>query len=217
MKKIIYIFFLLGLFSCKKEVKVTKTKDWIYTVEKQADGTILYTEERVEEKDTINYSKIKFPFDKIKKVEFLSYYNRIMWDERKDRDDVAYGDLVKNQRIVFDSTLIKERIIINEIQMKRLYGILKSNCKIQENIAGCYNPRHMILYRDFKNKIIAYQEFCFECIGSRQSKNLLNNSSFCLLDMKQLFKDSDIKYYGETEKEQDQEYQFLKKEGYITY
>lgn len=217
MRKTIYIFFLLGLFSCKKEVKVTKTKDWIYTEEKRADGTILYTEERVEEKDTINYSKIKFPFDKIKKVEFLSYYNRIMWDERKDRNEVSYGELVKNQKIVFDTTLIKERIIVDRIQIKRLYDILKSNCKIQEEQAACYNPRHMILYRDYKNKIIAYQEFCFECIGSRQSKNLLNNSSFCFSDMKNLFKNVGIKYFGETEKERDQEYLFLKEKGYIKY
>lgn len=207
----------MGLFSCKKEVKVTKTKDWIYTEEKRADGTILYTEERVEEKDTINYSKIKFPFDKIKKVEFLSYYNRIMWDERKDRNEVSYGELVKNQKIVFDTTLIKERIIVDRIQIKRLYDILKSNCKIQEEQAACYNPRHMILYRDYKNKIIAYQEFCFECIGSRQSKNLLNNSSFCFSDMKDLFKNVGIKYFGETEKERDQEYLFLKEKGYIKY
>lgn len=212
MKKLLFIFVLFLFFGCKKEEviskkkivfkrekKITKTKDWIYTEEKQPDGTIIYTEERVQEKDTINYSKIKFPFNKIKKIEFLSYPNRMFWDNRNDRQAVEYGELVINQKIVFDTTLIKERISLNQIQTKELYLLLKNKCNVQEPIAGCYNPRNMILYRDFKNKIIAYQEFCFECIGSRESKNLLNNSSFCLLDMKQLFKKVGIKYFNDSD------------------
>jgi hypothetical protein len=35
--------------------------------------------------------------------------------------------------------------------------------------------------------------------------------------MKIFFKNVGIKYFGETEKEQNQEYQFLKEQGYISY
>lgn len=90
-------------------------------------------------------------------------------------------------------------------------------CNYQESVAACYEPRNLILFRNKKNQIIAYDEFCFECVGTRESENLIDFQKFCLSDMKQLFKNFGIKYFGETEYERDQEYFILKKKGYIKY
>ena len=39
-------------------------------------------------------------------------------------------------------------------------------------MADCYNPRHLILFYK-QNKIVDFYEFCAECGGSRQSKNII--------------------------------------------
>lgn len=83
MKNLIYIFILLGLVSCKKDIKITKTKDWIYTEEKLADGSTIYKEERVENNNLKKKKISPFSFDDVDKIEMLSYPSRTMWDTIK--------------------------------------------------------------------------------------------------------------------------------------
>ena len=120
------------------------------------------------------------------------------------------------QKFTFDSTMIKERIVLNEIQKKELFTLMVCDaCVPEEMAAACYQPRHLILFKDKKNKIVGYQEFCFQCIGSRVSKNLEGFHKFCYSDMNKLFRKFGIKYFVENDEDDQKEYHFLKNKGYI--
>jgi hypothetical protein len=71
----------------------------------------------------------------------------------------------------------------------------------------------MILFRDDKNRIIGYNEFCINCIGSRSSTNLNGFQKYCYSDMGDLFRKFGIKLFVEYEDE-GKEYEFLRKNGY---
>ncbi len=136
------------------------------------------------------------------KVELLSYPDRMMWDTIPYKTENSfYKELTDNGKLNFDTTMVKERLILNENQLKQLNMILQETCSINENVAACYMPRHLILFRNKNNKIIAYNEFCFDCVGSRNSKNLDSYQKFCMNDMAGLFKKFGIKYFGNTKEQ----------------
>lgn len=145
---------------------------------------------------------MKIILPELAKVELLSYPDRMMWDTIPYKTkNYFYKELTDNGKLNFDTTLVKERLILNESQLKELNILLQENCYVQENVAACYMPRHLILFRDKNNKIIAYNEFCFDCVGSRNSKNLDDYQSFCMTDMMEFFKKSGIKYFGNTKEQ----------------
>ena len=136
----------------------------------------------------------------IVKVELLSYPDRMIWDTISYKKEKSfYKELVDNGKLTFDTTMVKESLILNQSQLNELSILLQETCYIPESVAACYMPRHLILFRDKNNRIIAYNEFCFDCVGSRNSKNLDNYQSFCMNNMAELFKKSGIKYFGNTE------------------
>jgi len=163
----------------------------------------------------------EFPLKNVAKVEFISYYDRTVWDTIKvNGKNSIYKTLVVNGKFVFDSTFIREKIVLNKSQESELLTLITCDTCISEELpAACYMPRHMIVFRNTKNKIIAYNEFCFHCIGSRQSKVLENYQKFCLSDMSALFEKVGIKYFADNEEQQREESVFndsiLKARGII--
>lgn len=181
---------------------------------KNADVEVLETVSK-----SYNTSNRNFKLKDISKVEILSYPDRIMWDTLSFKGKTAFNkELVSENKLTFDSTLIKERIILDKNQVLELTKIMASDaCEPEEMPAACYMPRHLIIFKNKDDKIIAYNEFCFTCIGSRNSKNIDNYQKFCLGDIKQFFKKVGIKYFVENEKDEIKEHKFLKDKGYINY
>jgi hypothetical protein len=200
MKNLIYLFVLLGLVSCKKGNIETKTKNWVYTEEKLDDGTVLYTEERVEE---IEPKKQKTPiisFDEINKVEILSYPSRMDWDIKQDG---TFSESLKilDDKLSINRQFIMEDIFLSELQKKELLDLLKKDiCGKNGMSAGCFEPRHLIVFYDKNNNTIAYYEICLGCGVAGSSENLEQVPSFCVekaFEFEKLFRKFGIKYIGE--------------------
>ena len=158
-----------------------------------------------------------FPLKEISKVELISYPNRVMWDTISFKGQKPFQKpLVDNYKLTFDTTMIRERITLNKVEQKELLDLIVCDtCMPEEVVMACYDPRHMILFKDKKNKIIGYTEFCFTCLGSRSSENLSTFQKYCYSDMNELFKKFGIKYFIEDSSDENKEYLFLKSKGYI--
>ncbi|WP_269235260.1 hypothetical protein [Flavobacterium flavigenum] len=174
MKKIIFLILTLLLISCKKN---------------DTDKT---------------YSKVinkrEFPIKNYSKIELISYYNRNYWDTKFKGEFPIHKVLVAKYKLTFDSTMIQERVVLNKIQEKELLNLMISDsCSLDQIESACYNPRHMILFRDNKNRIIGYNEFCLECSSSRNSDNLKDFQRYCYYDMSNLFKKFGISLFVEND------------------
>ncbi|MBE8723866.1 hypothetical protein [Flavobacterium hungaricum] len=122
------------------------------------------------------------------------------WDKEKagDQDSRYTKDLVVDYKLNFDSTRIKDRVQLNSLLKEELIELMsQDSCKVVENNADCYFPRHIILFRDSKNRIIGYKEVCLSCKGFRESKNLEGYDGFCYSQMNDLFKKAGIVYFDE--------------------
>ncbi|MFB9079831.1 hypothetical protein ACFFLS_08070 [Flavobacterium procerum] len=184
MKRILLLLIILGMISCKKE-----TTDSSIVIEKTGVS-----------KSKSEIAKIRdFPLKDLSKVEVLSYEDRIRWDRKITKKDNKYTkDLVVDYKLNFDSTKVKERVVLNSVLKTELLELMsQDSCKLENLPRDCYMPRHMILFRDQKNRIIGYKELCLSCKGFRESKNLENYNGFCFSQMEELFKKAGIKYLGE--------------------
>jgi len=145
----------------------------------------------------LTYSK-KFDLKGFSKIEVLAYPDRMLWDSLKFKEEV-----IKNGRLNFDSTFVKERVILSENQSSELIKLFcQDSCYVEQEVADCFDPRDMILFRDNKNKIIAYKEFCFGCSNSRGSENLAAFNDYCIGDIYMFINKLDIdrKAVGQEEK-----------------
>ena len=200
MEKIFLLLTALVFISCKNE-KIIK-------VEENDGIPILKSVSKV-------INKRDFSLKNFSKIELVSYYDRISWDTLKYKEEQPFKKvLVDNYRLTFDSTMIQERVILNKIQEKELLNLIVCDTCVPEEIAAaCYRPRHMILFRDDKNRIVGYNEFCISCNGSRNSTNIDGFQKYCLYEMGDLFKKFGIKLFIDYDDEQ-KEYDILRKKGY---
>jgi hypothetical protein len=176
MRKVLFLISILLLISCKNN-----------DAEKTFSKVI---------------NKRDFPVKNFSKIELVSYYNRVLWDNKFKGEFPTHKVLVENYKLTFDSTMIQERVVLNKVQEKELLNLMISDsCSIGQITSACYNPRHMILFRDNKNRIIGYNEFCLECGSSRNSDNLENFQQYCYYDMSNLFKKFGIKLFVESDDE----------------
>jgi hypothetical protein len=174
MRKVLFLISILLLISCKNN-----------DAEKTFSKVI---------------NKRDFPVKNFSKIELVSYYNRIYWDTKFKGEFPIHKVLVEDYKLTFDSTMIQERVVLNKVQEKELLNLMVSDsCSIDQVAAACYNPRHMILFRDNKNRIIGYNEFCLECGSSRNSDNLEDFQQYCYYDMSNLFKKFGIKLFVESD------------------
>jgi len=194
---------ILVLISCKKE---------------KIEASIETTGVKIFKSVSKVIKKRDFPLNNFSKIELVSYYDRILWDTLSYKGEQPFRKvLVDNYKLTFDSTVIQERIILNKIQEKELLNLMVCDtCVPQEISAACYKPRHMILFRDNKNRIIGYDEFCINCVGSRSSTNLDGFQKYCYSDMSELFRKFGIKLFVEYEDE-GKEYEFLRKKDCLNY
>jgi hypothetical protein len=201
MRKIIFLITILILVSCKNEKTNSQIEEEEIPIVKSASKVI---------------NRRDFPIKNFSKIELVSYHNRILWDTLRYKGErPSYKMLADNYKLTFDSTMIQERVILNKSQEKELLNLMISDACVPEEIsAACYDPRHMILFRDNKNRIIGYNEFCINCIGSRTSTNLNGFQKYCYSDMGDLFRKFGIKLFVEYEDE-GKEYEFLRKKGYL--
>jgi len=157
--------------------------------------------------------------ENVEKIEFISYADRIMWDtiSYNHKNPFKKELINKNNQLTFDTLQIKERIVLNKEQKEELFDLLNSNCYELSAEDACYMPRHLILFRDKTNKIIAYNEFCFTCGNAINSNNLDNYQNFCLNEMEALFKKNGIKYFVNTPEDETKEHNQLKEKGLLNY
>lgn len=201
MRKIIFLITILLVVSCKNE-----------NLQKPSENKGI----KIEQSISKIIKKRDFPIKNFSKIELVSYYNRVIWDTIKFKGEQPSNKfLVDNYKLTFDSTMIQERVVLNKSQKKELLNLLISDtCVPQEMQAGCYNPRHMILFRDDKNRIIGYNEFCIDCVGSRYSNNLNGFQKYCYTDMAELFRKCGIKLFVEDEDAGgEKEMKFLQSKG----
>lgn len=201
MKKIILLILVLVFVACK-EKKVNKI------IETEGVPFVKSVSKTITKRD--------FPIKNFSKIELVSYYNRIIWDTVKYKGErPSYKMLVDNYKLTFDSTMIQERVVLNKTQEKELLNLMVCDtCVPEEMTAACYDPRHMILFRDAKNRIVAYNEFCINCVGERNSANLEGFQKYCYSDMGELFKKFGIKLFVE-DGEDSKEDEFLRKKGFL--
>ena len=185
MRKIVLLVAAVILVSCKNEKTNVPAETVGIPIEKSISKVI---------------NKREFPLKNFSKIELMSYYDRIMWDTVKYKGEQPFHKiLVDDYKLTFDSTKIQERIILNKIQDKELLNLMISDtCVPEELSAACYKPRHMILFRDKKNRIIGYDEFCIECVGSRSSENLKGFQKYCYSDMQKLLEKFGINLFIES-------------------
>ncbi|MCR4030258.1 MULTISPECIES: hypothetical protein [Flavobacterium] len=183
MKKILFLIVIFVFFSCKKEKENSQFEE--SPVSSRTETEII--KER------------NFPFKNLSKVEVLSYEDRMRWDKKiTKKENKYYKDLVVDYKLNFDSTKVKERVLLSSALKTELIGLLsQDSCKVENLPRDCYMPRHMIVFRDQKNRIIGYKELCLSCKGYRESKNLENYNGFCFTQMEDLFKKAGIKYFDE--------------------
>jgi hypothetical protein len=201
MRKIIFLITILILVSCKNEKTNNQIEEEGIPIVKSVSKVI---------------NKREFPLKNFSKIEIVSYYDRIKWDTLEyKKESPFYKILVDNYKLSFDSAMIQERVVLKKAQEKELLDLMICDTCVPEEIsAACYMPRHMILFRDNKNRIIGYNEFCINCIGSRSSTNLNGFQKYCYSDMGDLFRKFGIKLFVEYEDE-GKEYDFLQKKGYL--
>lgn len=105
---------------------------------------------------------------------------------------------IKNDKIKIKDVIIIDNVLLNKNYSKKIFKFLLSQKK-ECSVADCYNPRHILLFFKAK-KLVGYFEFCASCGGSRKSKNININSSFCSEhgnDLIKIFKEMKLKNNGE--------------------
>ncbi|MBC5836146.1 hypothetical protein G6N05_14545 [Flavobacterium sp. F372] len=112
-------------------------------------------------------------FETIDKVRLISYSSRTQWNPNEP------FDYYSKKEIVIPEDKIVDDVILSEKDKNSIISILKKDYKEKCTNAACYEPRHMLQFYK-KNKLVAYVEFCSECGGSRESKNLKFLPSFCI-------------------------------------
>lgn len=110
---------------------------------------------------------------KNKTSEFLEKYDEIRLISYNTHRDVYNSDyelIIENDSVKIPNIKPVDNIILNKYYSEKIIEVLITDEK-KCVLADCYNPRHLILFYK-QNKIVDFYEFCTECGGSRQSKNI---------------------------------------------
>ncbi|OJV50926.1 MAG: hypothetical protein BGO31_10675 [Bacteroidetes bacterium 43-16] len=113
----------------------------------------------------------KYPFNKTHQVVYISY------EAEAGATPVVHGRI--------DPARIREMKVLDKPQVNELtdlifnYNYSKKTTLTTEQEAGCYRPRHSILFMDIKGQVFAYLEICFECSKYKSSEAGLNLGTMC--------------------------------------
>lgn len=108
-----------------------------------------------------------------KTAEFLKKYDNIRlvsYNTHRDVYSSNYELKIAHDTVPIPDIKFIDNIVLDKHYSEKIVDILLS----EENqcvLADCYNPRHLLLFYR-QDKIVAFYEFCAECGGSRQSKNI---------------------------------------------
>ena len=135
-----------------------------------------------------------------KTTEFLKKYDKIRlisYNKSRDVYSTDYEPIIENDTVRIPNIKFIDNMILDKHFSEKITEVLFS----EENecvLADCYNPRHIILFYR-KNKLVDFYEFCAECGGSRQSKNI-NFPELCTDKgdkIIEIFKEMKLKNNGE--------------------
>ncbi|WP_298115131.1 hypothetical protein [Flavobacterium sp.] len=135
-----------------------------------------------------------------KTSEFLKKYDKIRlisYNKHRDVFRPKYELKIEKDTIQIPNIKVIDNIVLDKYFSQKIAEVLLSTEK-ECIVADCYNPRHLILFYK-QNKIVDFYEFCAECGGSRQSKNI-NFPELCTEKgdrIIEVFKDLKLKNDGE--------------------
>lgn len=142
-----------------------------------------------------------YPFSKVAYIKIYSYPNRSIWDVKKGESggQLFNSELIKDGTLNFDKSYIKDEIRLNKTQKEILFDVLYNKDCESDEMAACYNPRHLITFYNSKNQIFEYIEFCLEC-SNYQIEEKTKSFTICHSKadtLKQTFQKFGVKYYGD--------------------
>lgn len=112
------------------------------------------------------------PFDIADKVELLYYVgNRMQW--WRDSKGQKYADVIEHGRLNVSTDRIAKRVTLDTAQVAEWSSALYAwNLCAEYMVAGCYEPRHLLLFYDARSRIIGAIEICVTCAGGWVSPGL---------------------------------------------
>ncbi len=158
MRYTILIYLLLSFLGLFAQEKVTLYKG------KKARITPI-----VETRDTTGFD----PFEVAERVELLFYNsNRLLWSPNAEKN--PNGLMTKGQlNIPADS--VSGRVQLDSAQCADWqYTLYQSQLFEEMIVAGCYEPRHLLIFYGHDNKPFGFIEICVSCAGAWVSEGLRN-------------------------------------------
>lgn len=156
MRHIIIIFLLLSFLSLPAQEKVTLYK-----------GIKARTASIIEMRDSIGLD----PFKVAERVELLFYTsNRMSWQNNARKN---LEELFTNNHLNIPSDSIAGRIQLDSTQSSAWQFTLYQSQLCEElMVAGCYEPRHLLVFYGGDNNVFGTIEICVSCSGAWISKGL---------------------------------------------
>lgn len=140
------------------------------------------------------------------KIVVMSYPERTSWDIRNTEK------IIEKNNILFDTTLVIDKIQLEKEDVNTFIDILNKefvSSSEADQISNCYLPRHLAVFYDKKNNIIAYLESCFICGTTNTSKNLEVFYGFDLENLKGFYKKKNIRYFVDSSEDQKKELKYI--------
>ncbi|PUV25128.1 hypothetical protein [Sphingobacterium athyrii] len=156
MRYTILLYLLLSFLSLSAQEKVT-----LYKGKKKRISPV------VETRDSKGFD----PFKIAERVELLFYTsNRLLWHHNTGKNPNA---LMADGLINIPQDSIAARVQLDSVQCSDWqYTLYQSQLCEEMVVAGCYEPRHLLVFYDDSNKVIGFIEICVSCSGAWISEGL---------------------------------------------
>ena len=161
--------------------------------------------------DNETLNQIETFFKNVSKIEIYSYLDRNKWDNN-DNKDFRHFTSFKDGKINIKNEYIKEKIYLDQNQILKVKEVFKAGSFNDDDLtAMCYDPRHLLVFYNSKNEIIAYIEICFDCFNFDSSKNVEMFAEFAF-NLLPYLKEFGIKYYKDTKQDIEDYYKRIENE-----
>ncbi|WP_183078823.1 hypothetical protein [Sphingobacterium puteale] len=156
MRYITLLYLLLSFLSLSAQEKVILYK-----------GKKVSTSPIVEKRDSTGLD----PFEVAERVELIFYTsNRMSWKNSAGKN---LEELLSDGRLNVPTDSIAGRVELDPTQRTDWqYTLYQSQLCEELMIAGCYEPRHMLVFYGHDNKPFGFIEICISCAGASVSEGL---------------------------------------------
>jgi hypothetical protein len=156
MRYTILLYLLLSFLSLSAQEKVALYK-----------GKNARTSPIVEQRDTTGFD----PFEVAERVELLFYTsNRLLWHHNTGKNPNA---LMADGLINIPQDSIAARVQLDSVQCADWqYTLYQSQLCDELMVAGCYEPRHLLVFYGHDDKPFGFIEICVSCAGAWVSEGL---------------------------------------------